>query len=237
MIPMPASPPDTLPVCDCPRARHEHGTRDMYGYHRCRCVPCAGANRDYYRSTAHLTAKRQWVPAEPARSRVLLLREAGLSIKSMADLCGVYPSQLQFLIRGPKGRVVQRVHASTLAALNAITYRDVAAAGIPDGTYVDASGARRQLQALTAAGWSMSGVSQRTGIHRGTLIGVLNGSGTREGTRLRIEAAYLSLRATTPPAATRYDRSASCAARARAAANGWTIQQDEDFAYAAEDAA
>jgi transcriptional regulator with XRE-family HTH domain len=209
----------------------------MYGYHRCRCVPCQNANRDYYRSTAHLTRRLRWVPAEPARRRVLLLREAGLSIEVMAELCGVHPSQLRFLIRGPKGRVVQRVYASTLAALNAITYRDVAAVQIPPGTFVDADAARRQLQALTAAGWSAAAVARHTGINRGTLFAILGGGGTREGTRARIEAAHADLRFTAPPSATRYERSAAGAARATAAAQGWTIYEDEDFTSGAEDAA
>lgn len=218
---------ETLPVCDCPRARHDHGTRDMYGYHRCRCVPCQDANRDYYRTTAHLTRKHKWADAEPARRRVLLLREAGLSIKAMAHLSGVSASQLSFLVRGPQGRTVQRVYATTLAALNAITYRDVAAVEIPAGTYVDAGAARRQLQALTAAGWSMAAVAQRSGVHRTTLIDILNGGGTREGIRSRIQEAHTALRGTPPPASTRYERSAAGSARARAATNGWTIHQDD----------
>lgn len=223
------SPLDVLPVCDCPRASHVHGTRDMYGYHRCPCTPCKAANRDYHRATAHLTTRNQWVPAEPARRRVLLLREAGLSIEVIAEMCAIHPSQLRFLIRGPRGRVVQRVYASTLAALNGITYRDVAAVQIPPGTFVDAAGARRQLQALTAAGWSMAAVAQRTGLYRGTLKDILNGTGTREHTRLRIDAAYQELQSAPPPLATRHDRSAAGAARARAAANGWTTRLADDL--------
>jgi hypothetical protein len=147
----------------------------------------------------------------------------------MADLCGVYPSQLQFLIRGPKGRVVQRVYASTLAALNAITYRDVATVEIPAGTFVDADIPRRQLQALTAAGWSMAAVARATGLYRGTLKDILNGTGTREAMRLRINAAYQELHGTPPPSATRQERSAAGAARARAATNGWTTRLADDF--------
>jgi AraC-like DNA-binding protein len=227
-----------LPVCDCPRAIHDHGTRDMYSYHRCRCIPCQKANRDYARSTARLTRRHQWVKAEPARRRVMMLREAGLSIKAIAELCDVYPSQLQFLIRGPQGRVVQRVYASTLAALNAISYSDVAAVEMPAGTYVDASSARRQLQSLTAAGWTMAAVARHTGINPCTLVGIMNGSNTREGIRVRIESAHLELHPEAPPAGTRYERSASGAARARAVANGWTVYEDEDFAYrVAEEAA
>jgi hypothetical protein len=206
----------------------------MYSYHRCRCVPCSEANRDYYRSTAHLTRRHQWVPAEPARRRVLLLREAGLSIEAMADLCGVNPSQLRFLIREPKGRVVQRVYASTLAALNAITYRDVAAVEIPAGTHVDAQASRRQLRAITAAGWSMAAVARHTGLSPHVLFAILGGAGTREVTRARIETTHGQLRFTPPPSSTRYERSAAGAALAKAAGNGWTIYEDEDFTAAGD---
>jgi hypothetical protein len=177
------------------------------------------------------------VPAEPARRRVLLLRQTGLSINAMAELCNVRPSQLQFLIRGPKGRVVQRVHASTLTALNAITYRDVAAVRIPAGTYVDAGAPRRQLQALTAAGWPMAAVARSTGLSPHVLFAILRGTGTREGTRARIEAAHEQLRFVPPPSSTRYERSAIGVALAKAAANGWTVYEDEDFTTAQADAA
>ena len=59
-----------LAVCNCRKASHDHGTRDMYGYHRCRCLPCRAANRDYFRSTAHLTRSREWADAEPVRQRI-----------------------------------------------------------------------------------------------------------------------------------------------------------------------
>jgi transcriptional regulator with XRE-family HTH domain len=224
-----------LPVCDCSRASHEHGTRDMYGWHRCRCLPCQKANRDYYRVTAHLTRKHRWVKAEPARRRIIVLREAGLSIKAMAKLCDVYPSQLQNLIYGPKGRVVKRIRASTLAALNAITYSDVVAVSVPARTRANGAASARQLRALQAAGWSLRAVAARTGLGRGTLGRILAGGNTIEDVRVRVAAAHSELRVEAPPSETRYDRSASGAGRATAAANGWTIDEDEDFAY--EDAA
>lgn len=224
---------DTLPVCACPRATHVHGTRDMYGYHRCHCAPCTAANRDYCRATARLKTSNRWVPAEPARARVLLLKEAGLPVAAIADLCAVAPSQLQFLIRGPKGRVVQRVLATTLAALNAISYRDVAAAELPAGTYVDAAPLRRQLQALTAAGWSMAAVARATGLRDRNLIDILNGGGTREAARRTIEAALAPLDGKAPPESTRYERSAAGAARALAGAHGWSTVSDAGLADAA----
>lgn len=225
-----------LPVCRCPRSQHFHGTRDFYSYHRCRCVPCTNANTVYYQATAHLTRRHDWAAAEPARRRLILLRDAGLSIPAIAALCNVAPTQLRNLIRGPKGRVVKRVRRSMLDALNAVSYQDVAATRLPPGTYVDGAASMRQLQSLSAAGWSMTAVARKTGIGKGTLISIINGGGAREGTRLRIEAAHKELHSIAPASASRYERSAVGAARARAAANGWTVYEDEDFAYAASGA-
>jgi hypothetical protein len=39
----------TTQVCDCPQARHEHGTRSMYDFHSCGCGPCGEANAAYSR--------------------------------------------------------------------------------------------------------------------------------------------------------------------------------------------
>lgn len=206
----------------------------MYSYHRCRCAPCTEANTVYYQATAHLTRRHQWAPAEPARQRLLILRDAGLSVPAIAALCHVSPSQLRFLIRGPKGRVVQRVRKSMLDALNAISYHDLTAAVLPPGTYIDGAQSMRQLQSLAAAGWSMAAIARNTGLAKGTLISIINGAGTREATRARIGAAHTALHSTAPASRSHHERSAVGAARARAALNGWTLYEDEEFAYVSD---
>ena len=206
----------------------------MYSYHRCRCARCTDANTAYYQATAHLTRRHEWSPAEPARRRLALLRESGLSIPAIAALCNVAPSQLRYLIRGPKGRVVQRVRRSMLEALNAVSYQDVSAAQLPPGTYVDGAPSMRQLQSLSAAGWSMAALARKTGVSKGTLISVINGGGTRESTRIRIADAHKTMHALAPASGSSHERSAVGAARARAAANGWTVYEDEDFSYRAD---
>lgn len=206
----------------------------MYSYHRCRCAPCTEANTAYYQATAHLTRRHQWAPAEPARRRLVLLRESGLSIPAIAALCSVAPTQLRYLLRGPNGRVVQRVRKSMLDALNAVSYHDVTAARLPPGTYVDGARSMRQLQSLSAGGWSMSILAGESGVSKGTLISIINGGGTREGTRARIDAAHARLHLVEPDTGSPHQRSAVSAARARAARNDWTIHEDEDFGYSDE---
>lgn len=153
---------------------------------------------------------------------------------AMAELCGVAPSQLQYLLRGPKGRVVRRVRGSMVDSLNAISYSSVAAASIPDGVYVSGEGARWQLRALTAAGWSMAAVARAAGVNRRTPSMILNGGNTREIIRRKIDDAHRTLRSAPPLATTQPQRSAVGYALAKAAANGWTVYEDEDEDYAYE---
>ena len=92
----------------------------------------------------------------------------------------------------------------------------------------------RQLQSLSAAGWSMAALARKTGVSKGTLISVINGGGTRESTRIRIADAHKTMHALAPASGSSHERSAVGAARARAAANGWTVYEDEDFSYRAD---
>lgn len=205
----------------------------MYAYHRCRCAPCSAASTAYYEATAHLTRQHAWSAAEPARQRLAVLCDSGLSVPAIAALCGVSVSQVRNLIRGPHGRTVQRVRQSTMDSLNAISYRDTTR--IPSGTYVDGARCRRQLQSLSAAGWSVSAMARKTGVSKGTLLSIINGGDTRETTRRRISDAHAALRFVAPPSASQYERTSISTARARAAANGWTVHEDEDFAYQADE--
>lgn len=232
---MPSSPTAAgateLAVCDCPKASHEHGTRDMYGYHKCRCVPCAAANRDYYRSTSHLTRTKKWANAELARKRILQLRGAGLTMDAMAGLCGVHVSTLQYILNGPGGRTVQRILASTLEALNAISYKDVASRPISKDTRVDGTVPRLQTMALHAVGWCAEDLSSQSGISVQTFNKLLRGFGTTEEMRQRIDALYNRLLKTVPPQSAPLQRIRVRRALRKATENGWTPDMAERLDY------
>ncbi|WP_139187277.1 hypothetical protein [Pseudarthrobacter chlorophenolicus] len=236
---MPSSPtaagPTDLAECDCPKARHDHGTRDMYGYHKCRCTPCAAASRDYYRSTAHLTRTKKWASAELARQRIIQLRAAGLTMDAMADLCGVRVSNLHYILSGPGGRTVQRILASTLDSLNAISYKDVAGRPISKDTRVDGAVPRLQTMALHAAGWCSEDLSSRSGISVQTFNKLMRGSGTTHEMRQRINVLYNRLHGTVPPEAEPLQRIRVRRALRKAEANGWTpgMAQSLDYEEAA----
>ena len=222
--------PTPFAVCDC-SADHEHGTRDMYSYHRCRCPACGEANNAYYGQTAHLRWKRQWVDPEPVRQRILLLREAGLSVQQMADMCGVQTSVLFHVLHGRGGNRPKRVLASTLDALLAVRARDITAVELTDGAKVDGAVPAAQTKALHAMGWTVEDLSERSGVGIQTFYKLLRGRGTTEAMRRRIDALYRELHtiapvAETPLQAARYKR-----ALRRSAEHGWTPGMAEDAQY------
>ncbi|QOT19597.1 hypothetical protein HMI59_23530 (plasmid) [Paenarthrobacter sp. YJN-5] len=227
-----ATEPTNLAICDCTKASHEHGTRDMYGYHKCRCIPCGTANREYYRSTAHLTRTRKWADAELARKRIFQLREAGLTMEAMADLSTVNIANLHYILRGPGGRTVKRVLTSTLDALNAISYKDIAGWELTGDTRVDGTVPRLQTMALQAAGWCPEDLSELSGVGRQTFNKLLRGFGTTEEMRRRIDSLYTGLRRTAPPQDTPLQQMRVRRALRKAEANGWTVDMADDAEHA-----
>ncbi|MET4143898.1 hypothetical protein [Arthrobacter sp. UYCo732] len=221
-----------LPVCACPIARHEHGTRDMYGYHKCRCTPCGEANRDYNRRSSALKPKREMADANLARARINVLRNAGMTTAEIAHLCGVHAKVIDFARLGHNGRKPLKVKASTLRALEAISYRDIATLPKPAGRKVDGDLPRRQIQSLYSLGWSGRAISECAGTAHTNISWLLTGRGTSEEVRAAIDYAYNKLRLTRPPEDTPVARSQANRARSRAAAEGWSIDTAGDHEYA-----
>lgn len=222
-----------LPLCECLKASHTHGTRDMYGYHRCRCVPCTEANREYSRRSSALKPKREMADANLARARIEALRNAGMTMAEIAALCGVNAKVIQFALYGHKGRKPERITASTLRALEAISYRDAAALEKPSGRKVDGDIPRRQIQSLQSLGWSGKAIADRAGTAETNLSWLLSGHGTSEDVRAAIANVYQELRGTPAPENTPSERSQASRARNRAAAKGWTAETAEDHLYSA----
>jgi hypothetical protein len=221
-----------LLVCECPLASHEHGTRDMYGYHRCRCIPCSDANRDYNRRSSALKPKREMADAALARTRIDALRDAGMTTAEIAHLCGVHPKVIDFARLGRNGKKPATVKAGTLQALDAISYRDIAGLERRPGRKVDGDVPRRQIQSLYSLGWTGKAIAEQAGTLAANISWLLAGHGTTEEIRAGVARAYETMRKTTPSEATGPDRSQAARARNRAVANGWTIDTAEDHEYA-----
>lgn len=236
MISMPSSShaleKTDLAVCNCPIASHEHGTRDMYGYHKCRCIPCGEANREYNRLATKHRKRREMVDADLVRARIAKLRAAGLTIVEIADLCAINAKVIDFAIHGRNGRKPKMVQASTFHALNAIGFKDIAAVERPRGRKVDGDLPRRQIQSLHSLGWGMFEIGSRAGATAATLNRILKGFMTTEELRVRIGEVYEELHGTTPPTDTTGKKVRASQARTRAAANGWTPDTASDYEYA-----
>lgn len=230
-----ATAPVALAVCDCTKTTHEHGTRSMHGYHKCGCTPCREANRDYYRRANRYKSRRPMVDAELVRARVQVLRSAGMAMGDIAGLVGIRPSMLDYAVYGRKGRKPTKVLASTLDALNAISYRDAESVRPPAGRKLDGMTSRMQIQALYSAGWCAGSIETLTGVRASIITNLLRGSGVSEASRSAIEAVYKELRSSLPPEDDDRQRAAASRARHRASNNGWTrgMAEDMEYAYAA----
>lgn len=202
----------------------------MYGYHRCRCLPCMNANRAYYRSTSHLTSKHRWVEAELVRERITELRQAGLPMTAIAEMTGISESNLHGIFRGPGGRIPTRVRTSTLDALNAIRSRDIINRELTDDTRIDGSVLRLQIQSLHATGWSTRELADTSDVSIKTFDRLMRGLNTTEIMRRKIDRIYQERAFTPAPQETDLQKTRAERALTKAAANGWTPGMAEDDA-------
>jgi transcriptional regulator with XRE-family HTH domain len=218
------SRPRRLEVCDCPVARHEHGTRGMYSRHKCYCLPCSAAKLSDNRAAKGL--KHEWADPAPARERIALLRASGLTLDAIAGLTGVHVSQIRALlpVRGPQA--VKKVRAETLQALNSIRASDAAAYPVTTRSRVDGESARLQLQSLYCRGWSVESLHERSGLAKSALYGLLSGDATTEGFRLKVDALHEELAGHRAPRATEKDRARAARAATKAVLNNWTTDTE-----------
>lgn len=112
--------------------KFEHGTRDTYTFHACRCDECRRAQMravkayriatradDRGRPRVHLT-----VDAAPAREHVAELRASGWTLAEIARELGVGPDAIWQNINPTKKRI-RRERAAALLALQPLTPVDV----------------------------------------------------------------------------------------------------------------
>ena len=171
--------------------------------------------------------------ADVARQRIRVLREAGLTLTQMAELCGVNVKILEYALGGRSKRLPQRIRQSTVDALNAISYRDLAIVPQRPGRKVDGRIPRLQLQALHSLGWSLKDVEAVITTRAGSMSRILRGFGTTHEVRQRIDEAYHLLRHQAPPTATVAQRKSVARVKLLAKAEGWyafmveEVQHDE----------
>ncbi|MFI6497138.1 hypothetical protein [Nonomuraea typhae] len=197
----------------------------------------AQARLRYGRRRHRLIKAGTWqglVDAEEARQHVMGLHRIWLvSYDAIADLAGVYPTNVKHLAEGspsrklpPPARITERISDALLT----VTVDD-----LPETCMVNATGSTRRLRALAVAGWSVRQVADRVGV---SWVGLkILRRGERTTVRLRnarmIKEAYEDLLRLDPREHMRAAAVTQC--RKDAAAYGW--QPAEAWADAIDDPA
>jgi hypothetical protein len=181
--------------CGHPGSPHAHGTRAAYVSDRCGCTRCRAANRaaDEHRTAA--IAVGRWDPyaaAQPVREHLEHLRQQGLGIERIAQLSNVSKGTVRRLLSYPldpeapphrtRAVTARRLLALTLATANGSPRRLVAA----DAT-------RERIDALTAAGHSLTELARRIGKTPESLRRSLSRRSVTVQTAMSVEALYESL--------------------------------------------
>lgn len=155
-----------------------------------------------------LIGRGEWQPFVPAREAVRhidrIKAETGWSDAQFSAASGVSRRTIRFIRQGKPVKPV------TLRKILAVTV-----AAEPGAGWVDATGARRRLQALTAAGWSGRALAARIGADGHRLRQIRDGHVTRiqTPTARKIAAVYAALWCTPPEAVTAEQRKSVTRAR------------------------
>lgn len=160
------------------KTERQHGTRAKYVRDNCHCQACRDANRQHFNNRYRQIAYGRWQPyvdAEPARQHAAALIAAGVPRRTLVELPGVSRGSLESLLYGrpaygkqPSKRI-RAEHAQAILSVPIPKHVDGSRAK------TDATGTRRRIQALIAAGWPLQQLARRLGAapqnFRRTLLG------------------------------------------------------------------
>ncbi|MCU1620673.1 MAG: hypothetical protein JWR28_251 [Modestobacter sp.] len=204
-------------------APHVHGTRAAYVKDRCRCTECTAANTAASRTANRERTYGRWQPfidAGPVHDHLALLRASGIGVERIAALAGMSVSHIRELA-APDRRdspVTRRIRPSTATRILSISVDHAERA---PHSLVDATGARRRLEALIAIGWSPELLATELARRPSSLRRSMTSPSVTARTARDVAALYEELSGASPPRNTVEQRGAADGARAHAAANGW----------------
>ncbi len=192
----------------------------------CHCNEvCRPANAAYERARYRLQAYGRWEPytgAQPPRTHVRHLMEAGIGVPRIAELAGVpYPTLCNLLYGSPSQGVLPpaRIRTATAAKILAVSPGETALA---PGALVDATGTRRRVQALIALGHSEKTLAPMIPMAPEHLRRIARGHSTVSARTARaVRALYDRMWDQSPPRATAAQRATASKCRARAEGKGW----------------
>ncbi|MFE2994193.1 DNA-binding protein [Nocardia sp. NPDC059246] len=148
----------TLAVSLCGECR-----REFKPLRRGLCNRCYERNR--YRQNAYGRWNADRVDATPVRAHVEALNRAGMSLRQICAAAGMSRQSLAVLLRGKTGRgPALWVQQSTADAFLSVPLPESVFEAAAPQALVPALGTRRRLQALVAAGWTMTVVAGELGM-------------------------------------------------------------------------
>jgi hypothetical protein len=212
------------PKCECRHAsRHEHGTRAAYVHDICRCRACTAANTAESNREYRERSFGRWEPyvdAGPVRAHIQQLRRAGIGVVQIAKLAGLAPSTVRCVIYPRPGAQMpaERVRPGTARKILVIQIDET---NLAERSLVDATGTRRRLRSLVAAGFTVPWLAAQLGRTPPNLRRTMRSARVTARTAREVRDLDDRLWDTEPPAATKTQQAASRAARAYAADRGW----------------
>lgn len=214
------TPEPAAPYQEVSELNVSRGTCGLQNYKsgRCKCTVCtAAATRSVKIWRVRVARGVQfWADAAPVREHVRALIAAGMSARVICRVARVSTSVLQRLLYSDPP--IDRLTAATAERVMATEF-DIWE--VSEVASVDATGARRRIQALAVAGWSLPKQAAEIGISAQYMGHYARADRLAAGTVRKIMRAYPRLCATLPPQGTRFDRMAVSRTRTMAAARGW----------------
>jgi|GEM_PF-493719 len=191
-------------VCPPEHKHAESGT--CYVHHQCRCAPCSEARgaRDLARRKLQAYGRYEsgLVDVGPVREHLVMLAEAGMGYKRVAEVAGLGTTPVRNIIYGRqdpgprKGEMLKQVKRETAEAILGVK-PDVES--LADGAKVSARGTHRRIQALVARGWSLSKLAKRLGIDVRNLLSMMKREQVFARTHRQVVALFDELWDVEPP--------------------------------------
>lgn len=199
--------------CTCRRARHTHGTYGAYTVDRCRCDDCREAARIYRKRTKFAAANRRSnrVPCDRAANHVRQLLANGWSINQVGVTAGIASTTVVHMLA--RGQYTLRRTERALLAIPADSR--------PASGYVDPTGTRRRIHALTALGWPQAWIARRLGIEESSMRQTMAAGMVQSITAEAVATLYEQMWDERPPTRTVTQRRFVAIARNLAVRNGW----------------
>lgn len=200
------------------REAPHHNTLTCYVNYNCRLPACVERKNAWARTRDRAMRAGTWQPlhdATPVRAHLRKLLNAGLTQQRVADLAGLPHQSITDLIQGRSRRGLR--HRTTPEFAAKILAIDPAAAS---AARVDATGSKRRIQALVAAGWPLLHIGRQLGMNPQRPEQILRQNRIYATTRDRVDSGYPRLAGLVPENHAAPKDKASLS-RARGKTNRW----------------